>query len=60
VIGIKDGGEDILRMLRQAGELLGVGSGDPAGSVLNPISVRVLADREQDLAYRALNPLEVN
>ena len=47
-------------MLRQADELLRVGSGDPAGSVLNPIPVRVLTDREQYLAYRTLDPLEVN
>src|SRR5262245_35825793 len=60
VIGVEDRAEDILRMLCQPGELLCVGSRDPAGSVLDSIPVRVLADGEQDLAYGTLDPLEIN
>jgi hypothetical protein len=57
---IEDGRQDVLRMLGQPGELLGVSSRDAAGSFLDAVPVRVLADRQQYLAYRALDPPEVN
>ena len=43
----------------QPGELLGVSSRDAAGSFPDAVPVRVLADRQQYLAYRALDPPEV-
>ena len=60
VTGIEDGGQNVLRMLGQPGELLRVSARNPAGRVPDALTVRVLADREQYLAYRALDPLEVN
>ena len=60
VLRVEDRGEHVLRMLVQPRELLGVGARDPAGRVLDAVSVRILPDREQYLPNRPLDPLEID
>ena len=57
VIGIEHGGEHVAGLEAEAGELLRVGPGDPVRRFPQPVPVRVLADGEQDLADRPLDPL---
>src|SRR5690348_5112503 len=59
VVRVEDGGEHVLRVLPQPGELLGVGPGHPGGGVAQAVALRVLADREQDLPDRALDARRV-
>ena len=56
VVGVEDGGEHVLGALPQPGELLGVHPRDPGRRVDEPVPVRVLADGEQYLADRPLDP----
>ena len=44
----------------QPAEDLGVGLGDPARGLLQPLTVGVLADREQQLAHGRLGPGQVD
>ncbi len=60
VVGVENGGEDVLRMLAQPGELLRVRPRHPDGGVPDAFPVRVLADRQQYLAYCPFDPLEIN
>ena len=56
VADVEGGGEDLARVLVHAGQQLGVRLGDPARGVPQAVAVRVLADREQQLADRGLGP----
>ncbi|BCJ59825.1 hypothetical protein Jiend_32470 [Micromonospora endophytica] len=60
VVGLERGGEHGGRVDAKAGEELGVRSGDPGRGLLETVAVRVLADRDQDLADRFLDPGEVD
>ena len=60
VVGLEGGGEHLGRVDPQAGEELGVRAGDPGRGALQAVAVRVLADRDQDLPDRLLDPAEVD
>lgn len=60
MVGLEGGGQDLCRVDPQAGEELGVGAGDPGGGAFQPVTVRVLADGDEDLADRLLDPPEVD
>ncbi len=59
VVGVEHGGEHVLRALAQPGELLGVGPRDPGRGLPQAVTLRVLADGEQDLPDRALDARHV-
>src|SRR5262249_47031865 len=56
VIGLEGGRDVTARVLTQAAEDLLVHVGDAARRVLEPIAIRVLADRLEDLAHGTLDP----
>ena len=60
MVGLEGRGEHLGRVDPQAREELGVGPGDPGRSALQPVTVRVLADGDQDLANSFLYPPEVD
>src|SRR5215472_13327877 len=60
VISVEYGAEDFLRMLPHSGKLFGIGAGDPAGSAAEPVAVGILADRDEDLAHRTLDTVEIH
>ena len=60
VVGLEGGAEHLGRVDPQAGEEFGVRAGDPGRGLLEPVAVRVLADRDQDLADRLLDPAQVD
>jgi hypothetical protein len=60
VVGLEGGGENLGRVDPQAGEELGVCAGDPGRGALQPVPVRVLTDRDEDLPDRLLDPPEVD
>ena len=47
-------------VLAQAGEGLGIGAGDARRRVEQALAIRVLADRDEDLAHRAGDPVMVH
>ena len=59
MVRVENGGEHVLRALAQPGELLRVGPRDPGRGVAQAVSLRVLADRDQDLFDRALDARQV-
>jgi catechol 2,3-dioxygenase-like lactoylglutathione lyase family enzyme len=60
VVGLERGLEDLIRVDPEPGEELRVGAGDPGRGLLESIAVGVLPDRDEDLAYRVLDPDEVD
>src|SRR6266536_198271 len=60
VVGDEGGGQHLGRLDPQAGEELGIALRDPGRGTPESVPVGVLADRDQDLAYRVLDPLEVD
>ena len=50
VVLVEGGRQDLGRVLPEPGEGLGVGPGHPGGGVPQPVAVRVLPDRDQQLA----------
>src|SRR5712691_9423532 len=56
VVSIEDCGQHVLGPLRESGELLRVGPRHPGRRFAQAVSLWILADGEQDLAYRPLNP----
>jgi hypothetical protein len=60
VVRLERGGEHLGRVDSQAGEELGVRAGDPGRGALQTVAVRVLADRDEDLPDRFLDPREVD
>ena len=60
VLGLERGGEHLLGVDPQAGEELSVGSGDPCRRSAQTVTVGILADRDQDLPYGLLDPVEVD
>src|SRR5579875_3391205 len=60
VIGVEHGAEHRRGILPQPGELLGERPGHPPGRVPQAVPARVLADGDQDLPYRPLDPGEID
>ena len=60
VTGVEDRREHALRLPPQAGELLLAGSRHPCRGVAQAVSVRVLADGQQDLPDRVLDTPEID
>ncbi|GLY05227.1 hypothetical protein Acsp01_56060 [Actinoplanes sp. NBRC 101535] len=60
MVRLEGGGEHGGRVDPQAGEEFGVGAGHPGGGALQAVAVRVLADGEEDLPDRLLDPPEVD
>ncbi len=60
VPGLEDRGEHVTRLLAETGELFLVGPGDPVGGLQETVPIRVLADRDEDLADGAGDTLAVH
>jgi hypothetical protein len=60
VVRLERRGKHLGRVDPQAGEQLGVRAGDPGRGALETVAVRVLADRDEDLADRFLDPRQVD
>jgi hypothetical protein len=60
VVRLERGGEHLRRVDPQTGEKLGVRPGDPGGSPLQAVAVRVLTDGDEDLPDRLLDPGQVD
>jgi hypothetical protein len=60
VVGIENRREDVLWMLTQPRELLGVRPRHPDWGIPDPFPVRILANRQQYFAYCPLDALKVN
>ncbi|GAB7041599.1 hypothetical protein JCM9533A_54490 [Catenuloplanes niger JCM 9533] len=60
VVGLERGGEHRAGVDAQAGEQFGVGTGDAGGGLLQPVPLRVLAERDEDLPDRGLDPGKVD
>ncbi|GAB7049582.1 hypothetical protein JCM9534A_47080 [Catenuloplanes indicus JCM 9534] len=60
VVGLERGGEHRAGVDPKAGEQFGVGAGDSGRGLLQPVPFRVLAERDEDLPDRVLDPGEVD
>ena len=60
MLGVEDGGEHVLGPLPQPGELLGVHPSHPGRGVDEAVPIRILADGDQYLADRPLDPLLID
>jgi hypothetical protein len=60
MVSLEAGGQHLSRVDPQTGEEFGIGPGDPGRGLDQTVTVRILADRDQDLAYGLLDPPKVN
>ncbi|MBB2945692.1 hypothetical protein FB565_005450 [Actinoplanes lutulentus] len=60
MVRFERGGEHGRRVDPEASEELRVSAGDPGGSAFETVTVRILADRDEDLPDRFLDPPEVD
>ncbi|GAB3967609.1 hypothetical protein GCM10027615_17410 [Plantactinospora veratri] len=60
VVGLEGGGEHLGRVDPEPGEEFGVRPGDPGRRLDQTVPVRVLADGDQDLPDRLLDPGQVD